>query len=436
MKTAKLYQENVYLKEADAQILYTKQDEDGLWAALDRTPFFPEGGGQSADTGTLQCGDAVYRVDDVQEDGEVVLHHLVSPGADEQMSGGVPVQKSDSTDSLQEGDTVTLTIDWDHRFENMQRHAGEHILSGRIWALFGGTNRGFHMGEDYMTVDIRFEDAAGEAIPGKTLTLAMAMQAEHAANEVIWQDLPIHVDYFQTNEEASAMPTRKPIAFDEEISVVTVGDREDPADCCACCGTHPATAGQIGLVKVYKVEKNKDMTRVFFDAGRKAMARIDQHFAILTDLANANSTSAEELPARLAAEEARMNAMREELTGFRKAAAESHLQEILSALEQASEDANADNSTPLVFTFTDIASGDFSKAGKKLQKKMRGTVLTAFPKEAVLLLYADRSANSIDCGALVKEKAAGFGGKGGGSKEAARAMFPDADSMERFLQSL
>ena len=437
MKTAKLYQENVYLREADAQILYTKQDEDGLWAALDRTPFFPEGGGQSADTGILQCGDAVYRVDDVQEDGEAVLHHLVSPAAEEQMSGGVPAQKSDSANSLQAGDTVTLTIDWDHRFENMQRHAGEHILSGRIWALFGGTNRGFHMGEDYITIDIRFEDAAGEAIPGKTLTLAMAMQAERAANEVIWQDLPIHVDYFQTNEEASAMPTRKPIAFDEEISVVTVGDREDPADCCACCGTHPATAGQIGLVKVYKVEKNKDMTRVFFDAGRKAMARIDQHFAILTDLANANSTSAEELPARLAAEEARMNAMREELTGFRKAAAESHLQEILSALDaQAGDESTATGGAPLVFTFTDIASGDFSKAGKKLQKKMRGTVLAAFPKEAVLLLYADRSADSIDCGALVKEKAAGFGGKGGGSKEAARAMFPDADSMERFLQSL
>ena len=89
-----------------------------------------------------------------------------------------------------------------------------------------------------------------------------------------------------------------------------------------------------------------------------------------------------------------------------------------------------------MFTFTDIASGDFSKAGKKLQKKMRGTVLAAFPKEAVLLLYADKSADSIDCGALVKEKAAGFGGKGGGSKEAARAMFPDTDSMERFLQSL
>lgn len=437
MKTAKLYQENVYLREAEAQILYTKQDEGGLWAALDRTPFFPEGGGQSADTGTLQCGDAVYRVDDVQEDGEVVLHHLVSPAAEEQMSGGVPAQKSDSANSLQAGDTVTLTIDWDHRFENMQRHAGEHILSGRIWALFGGTNRGFHMGEDYITIDIRFEDAAGEAIPGKTLTLAMAMQAERAANEVIWQDLPIHVDYFQTNEEASAMPTRKPIAFDEEISVVTVGDREDPADCCACCGTHPATAGQIGLVKVYKVEKNKDMTRVFFDAGRKAMARIDQHFAILTDLANANSTSAEELPARLAAEEARMNAMREELTGFRKAAAESHLQEILNALDaQAGDESTAAGGVPLVFTFTDIASGDFSKAGKKLQKKMRGTVLAAFPKEAVLLLYADKSADSIDCGALVKEKAAGFGGKGGGSKEAARAMFPDADSMERFLQSL
>ena len=89
-----------------------------------------------------------------------------------------------------------------------------------------------------------------------------------------------------------------------------------------------------------------------------------------------------------------------------------------------------------MFTFTDIASGDFSKAGKKLQKNIRGAVFVAFPQEAVLLLYADKSDASPDCGALVKEQAAAFGGKGGGNKESARAMFPDADSMERFLESL
>ena len=160
---------------------------------------------------------------------------------------------------------------------------------------------------------------------------------------------------------------------------------------------------------------------------------------ILTDLANANSTSPEELPARLAAEEARMNTMREELTAFRKAAADAHLTEILTALGQAAPDDQAAGetgtagSTPLVFTFTDIASGDFSKAGKKLQKKIRGSVLAAFPEESVLLLYADKSADSLDCGAVVKEQAAAFGGRGGGNKESARAMFPDEESMKRFL---
>ena len=431
-KTIKLYQENVYLQQADATITATESREDGYWFTADRTPFFPEGGGQSADTGTVMiraagtdpdAGSCASRfmIDQVLEADDAVWHRVAPTAGADSSAPDLP--------PLQEGDPVTLTIDWPHRFENMQRHAGEHILSGRIWALYGGTNRGFHMGEDYMTVDIRFEGPDGEAIPQKTLTLEMAMAAERAANEVIWQDLPIRVDYFDTNEEASAMPTRKPVAFDEDISIVTVGDRDDPADCCACCGTHPATAGQVGLVKVYKVEKNKDMTRVYFDAGRKAMQHIDTQLAVLTDLANANSTSPEELPARLAAEEARMNKMREELSAFRKAAADSHLAEILTALE--AQDASA----PLVFTFTDIASGDFSKAGKKLQKKIRGAVFAAFPEEAVLLLYADRSDASPDCGALVKDAAA-FGAKGGGNKEAARAMFPDADSMERFLESL
>ena len=439
--TTRLYQENVYLRTADAAVTAVEKREDGYWFAADRTPFFPEGGGQSSDIGTVTvkhenaAGDAAgrYEINLVLEEGEVVWHRIAAAGADDKednVPDALPVKA---------GDAVILTIDWEHRFENMQRHAGEHILSGRIWALYSGTNRGFHMGEDYMTIDIRFEDASGNAIPGKTLTLDMAMAAEHAANEVIWQDLPIHVDYFETNEEASAMPTRKPVAFDEDISIVTVGDRTDPADCCACCGTHPSSAGQVGLVKVYKVEKNKDMTRVYFDAGRKAMAHIDAHMAILTDLANANSTSPEELPARLRAEEERHAKMREELAAFRKAAADAHLAEILTALEQAAQTAGetcAADRKPLVFSFTDIASGDFSKAGKKLQKKIRGSVLVAFPEESVLLLYADKSADSLDCGAVVKEQAAAFGAKGGGNKEAARAMFPDADSLSAFLAAL
>ena len=432
-KTTRLYQEDVYLRTAEAVVTAIFERDDAIYFTTDLTPFFPEGGGQSSDTGSVTTADgSLLTVDYVTEEADAVLHRIAA-------GEGHPDAGAADAIPLQEGDRVTLTIDWPHRFENMQRHAGEHILSGRIWDLYGGTNRGFHMGEDYMTVDIRFEGEDGEAVPGKTLTLAMAMAAERAANEVIWQDLPIHVDYFDTNEEASAMPTRKPVAFEEDISIVTVGDREDPADCCACCGTHPATAGQVGLVKVYKVEKNKDMTRVYFDAGRKAMQHIDAHMTILTDLANANSTSPEELPARLAAEEARMNTMREELTAFRRAAAESHLAEILSALENGADAPAVDESPagkPLVFTFTDIASGDFSKAGKKLQKKIRGAVFVAFPQEAVLLLYADKSDASPDCGALVKEQAAAFGGKGGGNKESARAMFPDADSMERFLESL
>ena len=441
LTTSRLYQKDVYLRAAEAVITAAEKREDGYWFAADRTPFFPEGGGQSSDIGfvTVKHENAgtvsavMCRIDLVLEEGDAVWHRLAASGEEETAPDAHPFKT---------GETVTLAIDWAHRFENMQRHAGEHILSGRIWALYGGTNRGFHMGEDYMTIDIRFEDADGNAVPGKTLTLDMAMAAEHAANEVIWEDLPIHVDYFETNEEASAMPTRKPVAFDEDISIVTVGDREEPADCCACCGTHPSTAGQVGLVKFYKVEKNKDMTRVYFDAGRKAMAHIDAHMAILTDLANANSTSPEELPARLHAEEERHAKMREELAAFRKAAADAHLAEILTALEQkasseqAAGEAGAAGSAPLVFTFTDIASGDFSKAGKKLQKKIRGSVLAAFPEESVLLLYADKSADSLDCGAVVKEQAAAFGGRGGGNKESARAMFPDQESMKRFLETL
>ena len=117
----------------------------------------------------------------------------------------------------------------------MQRHCGEHILSGVFYSLFGGVNRGFHMGHEYMTIDISLEEDPKK----KDITWEDALAAQLEANKVIWSDAPVTVIRFDSRDKAEKMPLRKALAFDEDISIVCVGSVENAADCVACCGTHP-----------------------------------------------------------------------------------------------------------------------------------------------------------------------------------------------------
>ena len=204
MNTIKLYQQDVYQQQCQAVVKAVDQDT----VLLDQTIFFPTGGGQSCDLGTIDG----LEVTEVYEKDDLVYHRLSVPPA------------------FQEGMQVHCRIDWDRRFDNMQRHCGEHILSGICYQLFGGINRGFHMGQDYMTVDIALE----ENPEIKEITWEMAKEAELAANQVIWSNAPVTVRHFETREEAEKMPLRKALAIDEEISIVCVGDVKNASDCVAC----------------------------------------------------------------------------------------------------------------------------------------------------------------------------------------------------------
>ena len=165
MKTDRLFKENVYLRETDACITGVYEEKGKTLVTLDRTILFPAGGGQSCDLGTI----AGYQVKDVFEKDDDIFHHVICDPCD-----------------LMEGSHVELIIDWDRRFDNMQRHCGEHILSGIFYREYGGVNRGFHMGDQYMTIDISLEDD-----PSFTeVTWDMALHAELETNKVIWQDKP------------------------------------------------------------------------------------------------------------------------------------------------------------------------------------------------------------------------------------------------------
>ena len=408
MKITKLYQQDRYLKNWTARITSVRASDETpgqFTLTLDQTAFFPEGGGQSCDTGTIETSYGKFRVIDVQEDGENVIH-TVLPADD----SGTPELSTDTE--------VTCSLDWDRRFDNMQRHCGEHILSGIFFSLFGGVNRGFHMGHDYMTIDISLEEK-----PEITeITYQDALRAELKANRVIWSDAPVTVLRFDSREEAEKMPLRKALAFDEDISIVCVGSVENASDCVACCGTHPDTAGQVGLIKIYKIEKYKGMFRIYFEAGQRALADYDIKHDMLTDLSNRYSSSVEDFPSKLKAQEEKTAALKDELFHLKKAYIENECTRLDAILDGA--DANV-----VVYPLEHLSLDDAFSMGKHYMGKTGRLIMLYAKKNTSYILVSD---GSIKCGALVKEYASFYNGKGGGNDTSARAIFSNADDAALF----
>ena len=228
----KLYEQDAYLAEFTATVLALKTEEGGLWVALDRTAFFPEGGGQAGDCGYLEG----TRVLDTQEmDGEI--YHKIE--------AALPI-----------GATVCGRVDFDARFDRMQNHSGEHIVSGILHRRFGYDNVGFHLGDEEMTLDFN-----------GVLTREQLDEIEDEANAVVYADLPITVSY-PTSEELTAIDYRAKLALTEGVRLVTV----EGVDICACCAPHVRRTGEIGLIKLLDFIHYKGGVRIRAACGRRALA--------------------------------------------------------------------------------------------------------------------------------------------------------------------
>ena len=399
MATERLYQQDVYLREADLTVCELRTYKGKTQVACESTIFFPEGGGQLCDLGTL----GGVPVTDVKEDKETgMVWHTV-----EDASGFAP------------GKTVRAVLDWQRRFDHMQMHCGEHVLSGRFFDLFGVENHGFHMGEDYMTIDMAARD-------GSPVTDEMIAAAERAANEVIWQNVPVTTTWFDTAEEAKSMPVRKEIKFGEDISVVTVGSADAPYDCCACCGTHPSTTGQIGLVSVLKAENYKGMTRITIKAGRPALEESILRSKIASQLAQKHSCEVSTLLEREAANDAKNDLVRRELSELKSALAKAEEEKLKEALP-------AFEGSLAVFRYPLMSADDLQSMARKAEE--------IFTKPAALYSEKDKTVvlatpGTPAAGQLVKEYANMYGGKGGGSKTLARAIFTKKADAELFMDLL
>ena len=238
--TQKYYEADAYRREADAVILAAEPDgRGGGKLALDGTVFYPEGGGQPADHGTLTLPDgARLTVTDVHEQGGVIWHRV----------DALP-------DTAAPGTAVTGRIDWAWRFDKMQQHTGEHILSGILHQMFGAENVGFHIGSDAVRMDT--------SVPVSAEGLR---EAELAANRSVWQNVPVLITY-PTREELARMTYRSKKEIEGQVRIVTIPG----ADVCACCGTHTAATGAVGQIKILAAENYKGGVRLSIVCGERAL---------------------------------------------------------------------------------------------------------------------------------------------------------------------
>ena len=237
--TEKLYEETPFLTHFQGKVLSCAQGKKGYDVVLDRTAFYPEGGGQPYDTGVLG-GAAVLEVH--EREGRVV-HTCAAP--------------------LTVGETVAGEIDWDRRFDLMQQHSGEHIVSGLAHARWGCDNVGFHLGSELVTIDLNVE-----------LNEEQLGELEAAANQYLWQDRPVVISY-PTPEELEKLDYRSKKELTGRVRIVTFPG----ADCCACCGTHVASAGQVGLVKLLSVQKFRQGVRIELVCGGRALRYVNKILA-------------------------------------------------------------------------------------------------------------------------------------------------------------
>ena len=270
------------------------------------------------------------------------------------------------------------------------------------------------MGEDYMTIDISLEEN-----PDFTkITWEMAKAAELETNKAIWQNLPVITRHFDSRAEAENLPLRKALAFDEDITIVCVGAVENPADCVACCGTHPSTAGQVGMVKLYKVESNKGMFRIYFEAGQRAFRQYQQRFDVLTELENKLSAGFSDLLQKYNAQQEKTKEVRNELYHLKKWLISREIDDISQTVTPA-----------FVRKYDKLSINDILDIGKGLAGNIPTVLFLVHMPSNTVLLFSDR----YDAGLLVKENAPIYHGKGGGNKNSARAIFSKEEYVDTFI---
>lgn len=380
--TNRLYFNDAYLRTFDATVDACEIRDNAPWLRLDQTAFYPTGGGQPYDTGVLQSGDTCLHVNDVLVDDHGDIWHLVEA-------------------PLPLGAQVHGQIDWERRFDHMQQHGGEHILAGCLFHLFGGVTHGLHLGEQLSTIDVSLPDGR------MRLTADEVRQAETLANDRLQSDAPIRC-WFPSAEELATLPLRKPSAVNESVRVVAAGDFE----MVPCGGTHPASCGQIGLIKILSVTPSRGKMRVCFVAGQRAV----RHFQTLAEavssagcLLSATADTLEESVRRLLHEKNQLSA---QLDALQKQTVLKSARSLLPAAR------SLPNGHRLISGMVETNDAEllFFAASKLSEEEQAILLLGGQSEDQVFLAFVQPNNSPFDLSKILRQA----GGKGGGKAGFAR----------------
>ena len=382
-QTEALYYIQPPVGEFTARVLSCTQEGEAWAVTLDRTAFYPEGGGQPADRGTLGGADVL----DVHEKGGQVTHRLSAP--------------------LAVGETVTGQVDLARRLEMSQQHTGEHILSGTLHAMFGAENVGFHIGQDYLTMDT--------SVPISDEGLA---EAEARANRVIWQDVPVEA-VWHTKEELADLTYRSKKELEGPVRIVTVPG----ADCCACCGTHVERTGQVGMVKIIDWQNYKSGVRLFVVCGVRALRYFETQRAEAAAIRATLSAKAGQLAEAVQRQSGELEAAR-----YRSVQAENELFAVLAEGVQPGEAA--------ILLRPNLGPDGLRRLCAALSERTDGLCAAFSPTENGTLAYALAcTAPGADLRGLCKQLNQAFAGRGGGKPGFVQgSLTGEFDAVQAFLR--
>ena len=418
--TERLYYRDSFQKEFEANVVSCEREGDRWKIVLDRTAFYPTSGGQPHDLGSLGGVEVLEVVDLPLADG------LASPVA---LQAGVTHHVVHYTSAELPAGPVRGKIDWPRRIDHMQQHTGQHLLSAAFIELFGFQTKSFHLGKIASTIDLE----------APALTSRHLEDAERRTNEIIFEDREVAVR-FGTAQELADAGIRKTVEREGILRAIEVNgfDRQP------CGGTHLARTGQAGLLLIRKLERTRNLWRVEYVAGFRALSAARNDFAILTQAGLLLTCATSEVPAVIAkwAEERRSQHTSAKKMEARLAQLEAR--ELLEKHSSASPPNLPNDSPRLITAILDDATAAYlgilaatlvaeSNVVALLASRAAGHVVFAQTKSSSNSSAAGSSSAS-DLGALLRDSIKDFGGKGGGSKDFAQGSLPNPADAERAVQ--
>ena len=390
-ETEKLFYKDQYIKEFEGKVLEVTERDGKFHVFLDKTAFFPGGGGQASDLGTLDGKEVI----DVIEEGDKIAHIL--------------------NEKIEEGKVVKGIIDWNRRHDGMQQHLAQHVLSGCFFSMFNANTAGIHLGHDVSTVDII-----------GNIREDMIKKAEKRANEVIKENHK--VNFIMTDrEKAQAMGLRRDLATDDNsIRVVQIED----LDINACCGVHPSNTLELQMIKIKGWVPHKGNTRIEFLAGDRAVSYALDRDNILSEICKKLNTADNEAINRINNLNNDYAEVLEEKKKLKNELSKYEVQNLINSAEKSND----------FIIISKIYENEDMKYLNKLatsltEENNRVDLFAVKGKDKANILFAvSKNLKEKNMGALVKETLALIDGKGGGSPLIAQGGGKNVENLEKAME--